>query len=335
MKFVTGFSVFFIAAAPVFFSSCSSAPSLPSGQHYNSSKAAKTSEEFLLDDSNVETEKAADQEIRPGNLIRIASKADEQLNGDFRVSFDGELRLPYNTTLKTADMNLSELNKKINDSYRSLYKKGAQISTSIADRKFYVEVRGLVQKPGLLLVKRREKIEDIIKRSGDMAPNTNEGRLLQVVRGKNTYYVNLTEYFQGQGINKSPIWYGGEKVFFVSSASALGNDEASASIHFLGDVRTPGVVSFQEKSDIFSYLVKVGGTTSTSDLDRVRVTRMTPEGRFVAYGSAEEIAKHIQLEPGDTVLMGSSLPGKYERNIQLGTLLATIISTLGILIIAL
>lgn len=157
--------------------------------------------------------------------------------------------------------------------------------------------------------------------------------MIQIVRGENTYYIDLKEYFQGRGLNRSPRWFGGEKVLFMKSSTALGEEQA-LSIQMLGDVRTPGALAFKSKADFYHYLVKAGGTTPTSDLARVQVLRQTSSGKAVTFGTAEDIAKYIELEPGDTILLGSSMPGQFERNLQLGSLVATVLSALGILILA-
>ncbi|MFN3454144.1 MAG: SLBB domain-containing protein, partial [Pseudobdellovibrio sp.] len=241
-------------------------------------------------------------------------------------------RLPYNVNIQASGLTLKALSEKIVGQYQSFYKKNAQIQVRLTERKYYIEVRGLVQKPGVILVSEREKIEEIIKKSGDLTL-ANEARVVQIQRGENTYVIGLEEYFQGLGINRSPRWFGGEKVFFLKSSAAYNEDE-STGIQFLGDVKNPGALTYVDKADFYHYLIKSGGTTPSSDLDRIQVVRMTKNGRAVTKGSAKDIAEHITLEPGDTIIVGSGMSGQYERNIQLGSLITTIISTLAILVIA-
>ena len=313
----------------VLFAGCASKPYLPEGHRV----LPKTSAEGFLEPDSVSTPVGPTTEIRPGFLIQVSSPVDTKLNGSYRVALDGNVKLPYGVNIQAAGKSLQNLTGQITAQMQKFYKSGAQVKIQITDKKYYVEVRGLVQKPGVILVSEREKIEDVIKKSGELSL-TKEARVIQIVRGQNTYYVDLEEYFQGRGLNLSPRWFGGEKVFFIQASTALG-DEDSSSIQILGDVKNPGALAFKDTADLYHYIVKAGGTTPTSDLDRVQVVRQTANGPVVTTGTAEEIAKNIKLEPGDTVFMGSGLPGRFERNVQVGTLAATILSAIGILIIAL
>lgn len=310
---------------------CSSIPTLPS-QKNSTNVSISQAEGFLVSETRTEATSAR-SEVRPGNQIQLSSAVDAKLNGQYRVSFTGELNLPYNVTVNAAGLSLLALSDKINAEFRKFYKKEPQVAVKISERKFFIEVRGLVQKPGIVLISEFEKIESIIKKSGELSL-TKEARVVEIVRGQNTYFIDLEEYFQGRDINLSPKWYGGEKVFFIQAATALG-EESSASVQLLGDVRNPGAMAFKNGANLYHYITKAGGTTQTSDLDRVQVVRQTARGPEVAEGTAKEIAQHITLEPGDTVFMGSGLPNRTDRQITLGSMVASILSAIGILIIAL
>jgi len=320
----------FLVMALLFLSACASVPHLPDNKEAEPRTMAG---DFLEADNTPSPAVTENSAIRPGFLIRLSNKIDAKLEGSFRVALDGSLKLPYNVTLMTSSLSLKALTTKVNESYQKYFKASPQIQVSIAERKYYIDVGGIVKKPGPMLVSEREKIEDIIKNSSDGNIGT-EARVVQITRGENNYYLDMQEYYQGLGANRSPRWYGGERVLFLKSSPALNPDD-SATIQILGDFKNPGGVAFKNGADFYYYLVKVGGTTATSDLERVQVIRQTPQGRAVTNGSAEDIAKYIHLSPGDTVILSSNLPGKYERNLQLGSTIATILSAIGILIIAL
>lgn len=309
---------------------CSSIPTLPS-QNNSANTSASQAEGFLVSDAQAEVA-GPRSEVRPGNQIQLSSAVDAKLAGQYRVAMTGELKLPYGVTLNAAGLSLQSLSEKISAEYRKFYKADPQVSVKISERKFFIEVRGLVQKPGVILVSEFEKVENIIKKSGELSL-TKEARVVQIVRGQNTYYIDLEEYFQGRDMNLSPKWFGGEKVFFIQAATALGEDN-SASVQLLGDVRNPGAMAFKGGANLYHYLTKAGGTTQTSDLDRVQVVRQTPQGPVVAEGTAKEIAQHIKLEAGDTVFMGSGLPNRTDRNVTLGSMIASILAAIGILVIA-
>ena len=233
--------IFLVLMMALFSFACASKPSLPSSNKnaLNPTSAAG----FFEEDTTLSPAVSAETEVRPGFLIQLSSPLDTKLNGAFRVPMDGNLRLPYGVSVSAAGSTLQNLNMRISDLLQKFYKKSPQVKATISERKYYIEVRGLVQKPGILLVSEREKIEDIMKKSGEI-DLAGDARQVQVIRGQNTFYVSLQEYFQGAGMNLSPRWYGGEKVLFMKSSTALGG-EATGVIQLLGDIRNPGALSFK------------------------------------------------------------------------------------------
>jgi protein involved in polysaccharide export with SLBB domain len=231
-----------------------------------------------------------------------------------------------------AGLSVKNLESKLNEHFKPLYKVPPQIRLEIADKRYFIEVRGLVEKPGPMLVKEREQIEDIIRRSGERKTEPSAG-VVQIKRGENSFNIDLTEYFQGRELDRSPKWYGGEKVLFLRASTALAQED-SKTIQLIGDVKSPGPLAFKSRADFYHYLVKAGGTTPTSDLDRVEVVRHTAQGPVTTKGSALDIAKSIELEPGDTIILGSNLPGKTERQLQFASVMAGIISAISIFTVA-
>ncbi|MES2802061.1 MAG: polysaccharide biosynthesis/export family protein [Bdellovibrionota bacterium] len=309
---------------------CSTIPSLPSGKS-RSKNAPSLAEGFLVEDTRSEI-MSSKTEVRPGYQIQMTSTVDDKLSGQVRVELNGELKLPYGGSVQAAGLSVQALSDKINAELRKFYKADPQVSIRISDRKYLIEVRGLVQKPGVILVSEFEKVENIIKKSGELSL-AKEARVVQIVRGQNSFYIDLEEYFQGRDMNLSPKWYGGEKVFFIQATTALG-EENSASVQILGDLRNPGAMAFKDGANLYQYITKAGGPTQTSDLDRVQVIRQTANGPVVTEGTAEEIAQHIKLEAGDTVFMGSSNASTTERIVQMGASIASILSVIAIFIIA-
>jgi protein involved in polysaccharide export with SLBB domain len=307
----------------------STKPYLPDSKKVSKIKG----EDFLVDENESmdSTSKDSEIEIRPGFLIQLKSSLDPQLNGTFRVAFDGTLKLPYQVNLKTTDLTMKTLSQKINQSFSQYFKKGATIDVSLSEKKFWVEVRGLVQKPGLVLVAEREKIEGLIAKTGGLSQE-NEAHIVQIIRGENNFYVDLQEYFQGSKAQKSAIWVGGEKVLFLKASAAVDTVD-SENIHVIGDVRNPGGFVFQTSTDFYHYLVKAGGTTATSNLEKIDVIRETRKGRVTTTGTSDEIAKNIKLQAGDVIVVNSNMPGKFERNLQLSSTIASLISAIAILFV--
>ena len=307
---------------------CAFGPSLPSG-NARGKTATSLAEGFLVDNPyagplNSKTE------VRPGFQIQMSSAVDEKVNGEYRVDINGEIKLPYGGWTKAAGLTVQALTEKINAEVRKFYKADPQVSLKVTDRKYYIEVRGLVQTPGVILVSEFEKIESVIKKAGELSL-TKEARVVQINRGQNSFYIDLAEYFQGHDMNLSPKWYGGEKVFFIQSS--LG-EENSASVQILGDVRNPGAQAIKDNMNLYQYINKAGGPTQSTDLDRITVVRQTSNGPVKTEGTAEEIAKEIKLQAGDTVYVHSSNSTTLERRLGMVSSFMSVITAIAFLIIA-
>ena len=58
----------------------------------------------------------------PGFGIRISFPEDRDVNGVFRIEFDGMLSLPYGIRVRAEGLTLDELRKKLTEIYRPFYK---------------------------------------------------------------------------------------------------------------------------------------------------------------------------------------------------------------------
>src|SRR5262249_37304168 len=94
---------------------------------------------------------APDPFIAPGFLVAMRSPDDKKLNGEFRVDFDGNLSLPYDQTVNASGLTVSDLEKKLTDLYRPYFKTSSSIKLHVTERRYWVDVRGPVQKPGQYL----------------------------------------------------------------------------------------------------------------------------------------------------------------------------------------
>lgn len=307
---------------------CTTVPSLPAPQTKLVDRGGNKAEFFS--DSDGATVTPNPSEVRPGFLLAVRSKLDRKLNVEARVSHAGEIELPYDVKVKAAGQTLGKLTAELRRAYSRYFKSTPDIQVEIIERKYYVEASGVVQKPGIVLVANDEKVEDIMKKSGDMNLDS-EARFLRLVRGDREFVLDLQDYFRQGAKRAKTAWRGGEQLQFLKSSAISEND--SKSLQLLGDVRAPGVLAYKDGADFFYYFGKTGGSTATTDFDRIRVIRPTDKGPAETNGSAQDIARYLKLEPGDMILVGSSAPTKYERNLQLTTTIATVLSTIGILLV--
>ena len=101
-------------------------------------------------------------QIAPGFEIKVTNLEDENLNGKYRVDFDGVVKLPYDVRIQTTGLTKAKLQERVAAAYRGFYKSDPGIEVRIVEKKYWVEVRGLVDKPGKYLVRQKTSLDELI-----------------------------------------------------------------------------------------------------------------------------------------------------------------------------
>ncbi len=218
--------------------------------------------------------------IAPGFLLNLRSLADAKLNGDFRVDFDEQLQVPYYKTIDTTGLTLSsDLKRKLADVY-AYFKTPSDIELKVKERRFWIDVRGLVEKPGRYLVEPGASLDQLLGMAGGASKET-PPLYVRIQKGQKTFVFDLNHYYsQSEDKPKIEGWYGGEIVFFQKEIGGLTGDRTSASpyrlpVYILGEVRKPGEYTLNPGSDFLDSLVLAGGFTEKADLDNIEIIRRT------------------------------------------------------------
>ena len=280
-------------------------------------------------------------QILPGYLLSLQSAEDLKLNGDFRVEFNGELILPYDVTVNTAGYTLSELRKKLTELYRPYFKAGSAIELRLKEQRFWLDVRGLVEKPGRYLVEPEASLDAVIGLAGGLSKDQTPV-YVRIQKGSKAMIFDLRRYYN-QGENNTQIlgWLGGEVLFFQKESSSA-SDERSASspnrkmIYVLGEVRKPGEYTFSTESDFVDSMVQAGGFTERANLDHIDLIRQVDGQRSVTRFSWNDFNNTPALQQGDIVMVYADRTTIMERKATffggiVGTLAAVITSSVILL----
>lgn len=280
---------------------------------------------------------AQDDKIVAGDLLTLSSLADRKLNGGFRVDFEGGLSLPYNVYIpKAAGSTLDELSARIRESYKPFFSGGrVSVEVQLKQRQVWLDVRGLVQKPGKILASPTAGLDEILSQAGGASPGANVDEV-RISRGAETSTVALADFF-GSGV-RSARWHGGETLFF-RPAEGRGKffdpAQAQRSVQILGEVRTPGVFAFRSGADYLEYLAQAQGPTSLADLTRIEIVRgKVPNAKSVFVDFADKNRLPVPA-PGDLVIVHAEKARAIERAMPVLTGFATLASTILLFIIAL
>jgi len=272
-----------------------------------------------------------DPVIAPGFLLNLSCAADPKLNGDFRVEFDGDVQLPYDMTVRAVGLTISQINKKLAELYRPYFKTSSDVVARVKERRFWVDVRGLVEKPGRYLVEPEASLDLIIGVAGGLSKET-PPLYVRIQKGPKVFILDLNQYYsRGEEHPQILGWLGGEILFFQREiAGSLGGKSMSSEfqlpVYMLGEVRKPGEYTLDPGSDFVDSLIQAGGFTERADLDNIEIIRRTGGRKRVYDFSWNNFQQAPAPEIGDVVLVHADNTTKFERHT---TLFATIIAALA------
>ena len=265
--------------------------------------------------------------MAPGFLFSLNHPTDSKLQGRYRAAADGTLVLPYGVRINVKDQTFSQLKKKVQEAYGSFFQRGAEnVNFRLELREYWVEVRGLVKKPGVYLVKRKEPLDKVIDLAGGLVGSIKQDFYTLVLQQQQTSYsVSLNQYYEESILGPSFTWTGGD-VMFVNVASDA--SDAGPTIEILGGVVNPGKTLYQDDLNIFHYLAKRGGTIPNFGYEEVFLIRKGDKGIERIKFNLTEVDEIPAIKAGDTLLITAdrrTLADKlWERASQISGFLATI-----------
>jgi protein involved in polysaccharide export with SLBB domain len=290
---------------------------------------------------SVSPQNTADPVMAPGLLLTLHSLSDAKLNGDYRVNFDGMLLLPYDVTVNTNGDTLSDLKRKLIDRYRPYFKTAADLDVHVKERRFWVDVRGLVEKPGRYLVEPEASLDYVIGQAGGFIKDERP-LYVRIQKDSKVFVFDLAEYYsQGEDQPQIQGWIGGEILFFQKEATGATGARSPSSpyrhpVYMLGEVRKPGGYTLNSGGDFLDSLVQAGGFTDRADLDEIELIRRV-EGVKRSYDfSWKDLQKAPKPIEGDVIMVHADTTTHFERHVTLfavilGALASVITSTVIIL----
>lgn len=275
--------------------------------------------------------------VGPGNLFYVGHPSDGKLTGRYRVDFEGKLRLPYKVVIDVGGKTFSQVKTEVLGAYSKFFQKGVEsVSVSLLRRDYWVEIRGLVKKPGRYLVKENDSLDLVLDNAGGVQGDlATEYLAAAIEQQKYSYKVLLNSYFEEGSERTEMRWLGGDTIFVskIDLASVSGDDVPFVTV--LGGVGRPGKVLFQQNAGLFYFLDKSGGVLPGLGYDQCFVFRKTPEGVKKIQFSFDEPGTIPVIYPGDTIYMNSDVRTDGDTWLDRLARVAAIISTAALLIIAL
>ena len=256
--------------------------------------------------------------VSPGSEIEINSTVDETIKGVFRIEKNGILKLPYQVEVSAIGLTLPGLTSAINRSYTRLLV-NPKITVSIVKDEAYVEVGGLVNKPGVYPIAKGASLDELIAHAKGLQVGQDQlprAQFARITQGAITNIIRLQDYYSGQP-GLLPAWRGGEKIFLQFTRESLSSAGSSAFVRLVGQVKNPGEYRYQEGKDVYDYMILAGGPTEKANMDNLTLVRDIDQGRRQTISFSLQKAEAIPpLQSGDVVMFQAENPSQLQKDAQ-------------------
>lgn len=275
--------------------------------------------------------------MAPGHSFTLSHPSDNTLSGTFRADFNGRLELPYNVVVDVSNKTFSELKEQVMKSYTKFFQRGVEsVNFSLAKRDIWVEVRGLVKKPGRYLIRASDSLDLVVDAAGGVQGDiSTEYFNASIKQGKFDYQVLLNKYFESSETAEKIRWLGGDNVFITKLDSLAGLNKEIPFVTIIGGVAKPGKVLYQKDASLFYFIEKSGGALQGLGYDECYVYRNTKNGIKKIQFSFDRPETIPVIFPGDTIYMNSQVQTAGDKILNRLSQIAGLISTAALLIIAL
>jgi protein involved in polysaccharide export with SLBB domain len=275
--------------------------------------------------------------MAPGHLFTMSHSSDSKLSGRFRADFNGILQLPYNVNVDVTNKTYAEVKETVLNAYRRFFQKGVEsVTFNLTSKDFWVEIRGLVKKPGRYLVRPTESLDLVVNAAGGVQGDISVDYFTASLKQSTyEYQVLLNRYFESNESVDKIRWLGGDSVFISKLDSLAGASREIPFVTMLGGVIKPGKVLHQKDASLYYYIEKSGGMVQGLGYEECYVFRNTKNGVKRINFSFDRPETVPVIFPNDTVYMNSKVETEGDTWLQRFSQVAGIISTAALLIIAL
>ncbi len=275
-------------------------------------------------------------DLAPGFSYTLFHSTDKKLNGTFRSDFKGKLRLPYNVVLETRGKKLPELANEVRQAYGRFFRSGVDsVTFKVYQKRYWIEVRGLVKKTGRYLVKRNETLDRVLEMAGGINGDINKDYFsASLNQGGISSLVILNQYYDNSA-NQNPTWIGGD-LLTVSSVDPMSDEGKKIPfVSVMGGVNKPGQILFKNSADLFYYLNQAGGTVTSLGYSECYIYRkMNKKVDKIQFNLMDTDSIPVVF-PGDVIMLNTDIRTKGDRWLDRLVSIASLISTVALLIIAL
>lgn len=224
------------------------------------------------------------EQLLPGNLLTFSLMGNDTISKDFRIDPHGFIYLPDIGPIDCKGQTLATLQATAIQQLSSVYKNTDNLSVTKKSNQFYIQVLGLVAKPGIYLTEPYDGMQIALEKAGGMLAGAQMNQIQLRREGKVTV-IDYNQYLITGDVRQLPVLMAMDEIF-VPSSKLIGDvklnnplllpQQADApnvkdSIKIFGAVFNPGTYSYNANASVINYLLKAGGTTQNAQTDQIKI----------------------------------------------------------------
>ncbi len=301
----------------------------------NQKKAASASES-LRKFKDIPKFSSSKHHMAPGFLFSLYHVSDDKLRGKYRASINGVLRLPYGIKLNVKGKTYKELKSEVLKAYKKFFQKGVRnVSFALKSRSYYVEIRGLVKKPGRYLITKKDNLDNVIDMAGGLNGDLQTDIFTVSLKQKRqAYSISLNEFYQNHVFTDLFTWTG-EDTIFIKKQSEFSSNQNLSVVTVMSGVKNPGKSLYRDGENIFYYLNKSGGTQEYIAYKEAYIIRESAKGLEKIQFNLTKMETIPVIEPNDIIMLNSEKTTEFDKGLSRTAQISGILSTIALLILAL
>ncbi len=258
--------------------------------------------------------------IGPEDVLEITFWQDPDLDAAVKVRQDGMISLDIIGEIRAAGKTTSELERTIVKQMSRYNKAISQAIVRVVEYGYNkVYISGAVLNPGKYTFEEIPNLFTIINEAGGITEFGDLSRVL-IIRGGpddsgQVEVVNVAEAIAEGRLNDLPKIRPGDAIEVSRAPAGLPARSLSVQprakniFYVMGEVTTPGALTYEENLDLLDAIALAGGTTELADLEKVRV--VSKQGRHAQvlrvdldkYSKTGAPARYL-IQPEDNIIVG-------------------------------
>jgi len=219
---------------------------------------------------------AAEYKLAAGDAIKIQDYQNPDLNLETRVSESGTINYPLVGSVPVGGISISTAEGRIAAALqKSNILKQPQVNIVLLQvRGNQVSVLGQVQKPGRFpLETTNTRVSDLLAAAGGVTPMGDDTLIVTGTRNGQPFrkVIDIPALFLNQRGQDDILVHGGDTLF-VNKAPVY---------YIYGEAQRPGPYRIERGMTVQQAIAQGGGPTARGSLNRLKVTRTTPDGKKV------------------------------------------------------